>query len=434
MSARPPVDGARAHTLGVMNSKSLDAVVLRYVSLGLLFTAALIGLYLVRGVLPVFVISGVIAFALEPLLQRLERTNHSRPRAVGFVFLVYVLLLLILFSLLASAVQQGNSFIKGVPEKFGQIQGIVQKAQGRLDSLHVPLAVKDGIRRAVKDVNDTAGGSVLRLVQDAGPKILAGTGSLLLNVFLMTLISFGLMLEAQRIKGRLLMLVPAAFRRDAIRLATSINELLGRYVRGQLIVCATFGALCTVAFEVLNHVYGMQYPLVLGALAAAIYILPYFGLFVVIVVSVSTAYLTANPGQGPVCAGVTLACCIVFNISVDYGVAPRVLGRGVGLHPLMVIFALLCGFELGGPLGSIAAVPIFASLRVLAIYLFPQLVTPLPDEFAEKPVQKKPHSPVTELSRRVAKAEEKAATQKPLHVGVAGQGEIVNRILDLDEK
>jgi len=428
------VDFARAHTLGVMNSKSLDSVVLRYVSLGLLFTGVLIGLYLVRGVLPVFVISGVIAFALEPLLQRLERNNHSRPRAVGFVFLIYVLLLLILFSLLASAVQQGQSFIQGVPQKFGQIQGIVEKAQGRLDALHVPASVKEGIRSTVKNLNDTAGGSVLRVVQDAGPKIIAGTGSLLLNVFLITLISFGLMLEAQRIKGRLLMIVPALYRRDAIRLATSINELLGRYVRGQLIVCATFGALCTVAFEVLNHVYGMQYPLVLGALAACIYILPYFGLFVVIIVSVATAYLTANTGQGLVCAGVTLACCIVFNITVDYGVAPRVLGRGVGLHPLMVIFALLCGFELGGPLGSIAAVPIFASLRVIAIYLFPQLVTPLPSEFAEKPAQNKPNSTVTELSRRVADAEEQSATPKPLNGSVTGQSETVNRILDLDEK
>jgi len=428
------VNWARANTLDVMNSKSLDSVVLRYVSLGLLFTAVIIGLYLVRGVLPVFIISGVIAFALEPLLQRLERTNHSRPRAVGFVFLVYVLLLLILFWLLAGAVKQGQEFMAGAPQKFGQIQNIVQNAQTRLDSLRVPAAVKEGIKSTIKGLNATAGGSVLRVVQDAGPKILAGTGSLLLNVFLITLISFGLMLEAQHIKGRLLMLVPALYRRDAIRLATSINGLLGRYVRGQLIVCATFGALCTIAFEVLNHVYGMQYPLVLGAFAACIYILPYFGLFMVIIVSVLTAYLTANPGQGLVCAGVTLACCVVFNITVDYGVAPRVLGRGVGLHPLMVIFALLCGFELGGPLGSIAAVPIFASLRVLAIYLFPQLVTPLPDEFAEKPAEKKPHSAVTELSRRVADAEEKSATPKPLNGSVTGQSEIVNRILDLDEK
>jgi predicted PurR-regulated permease PerM len=73
-----------------------------------------------------------------------------------------------------------------------------------------------------------------------------------------------------------------------------------------------------------------------------------------------------------------VSCCIVFNLIVDYGIAPRVLGKGVGLHPLMVIFAFLCGFQLGGPLGTVVAVPVFASLRVIAIYLFPQLAAPLP--------------------------------------------------------
>jgi len=417
-----------------MNSKSLDSVVLRYVSLGLLFTGVLIGLYLVRGVLPIFIISGVIAFALEPLLQRVERGRHSRPRAVGFVFLIYLLLLLVLVSLLASAIQQGQSFLTGIPKQYQQVQTILHNAPTRIDSMRVPQSVRDGLKSALANVDSTAGQGVLGWVKDSGPKIITGTGTFIFDGFLLTLISFGFMLEAQHIKGRLLMLVPALYRRDAIRLATSINNLLGRYVRGQLIVCATFGALCTVAFEVLNHVYGMQYPLVLGAFAAFIYILPYFGLFLVIIVSVATAYLTAHHGQQMACAGITLACCVVFNLTVDYGVAPRVLGRGVGLHPLMVIFALLSGFELAGPLGSIAAVPIFASLRVIAIYLFPQLVARLPSEPDEKAARNKPNSAITELNSRVADAEQKAPARGASEGAVERTSEIVNRALSEEEK
>lgn len=373
-------------------------------------------LYLVKAVLPVFIIGGVIAFALEPLLQRLEKSGRSRGRAVAFVFGVDVLLLLILFSLLTNAVQQGQSFVQGAPQKFGQISVLIKNAQTKLDTPRIPVAVREGINSAINNANATAMERVPALVQDIGPKIVTGTGTFLINIFLITIISFGLMLEAQRIKGRLLMLVPAPYRRDATDLSTSINELLGRYVRGQLIVCATYGALATVAFEVLSRVYGMQYPLVLGAVAACLYILPYFGLAIIIVISVLTAYLTANPGQGAICAGVTFGCLVVFNLLVDYGVAPRVLGRGVGLHPLMVIFALLCGFELGGPLGSIAAVPIFASLRVIAIYLFPQLVTPLPGESPEKTGEDKAHSATTEMGQRVAMAKNKAQGQLPLRL------------------
>jgi len=63
---------------------------------------------------------------------------------------------------------------------------------------------------------------------------------------------------------------------------------------------------------------------------------------------------------------------------IDYGVTPRIVGKGVGLHPLMVIFALLAGAQIGGVLGMVLAIPLFASLRVVAIHLFPQLSAPIP--------------------------------------------------------
>ena len=72
----------------------------------------------------------------------------------------------------------------------------------------------------------------------------------------------------------------------------------------------------------------------------------------------------------------------------------------------MVIFALLCGFELGGPIGTVAAVPVFAALRVIAIYLFPQLAAPLPDESPQATSLDKPHGPVSESSKIIAEAEE----------------------------
>ena len=104
-----------------------------------------------------------------------------------------------------------------------------------------------------------------------------------------------------------------------------------------------------------------------------------------------------------------VACCLVFNLIVDYGVSPRVLGRGVGLHPLMVIFALLSGNQLGGPLGMIFAVPLFASLRVIAMSMFPQLAAPLPEESAA--VTGPPErSAESELVKTTRDAEAKAVT------------------------
>ncbi len=388
-----------------MNPKSLDAVVLRYTGFALLFVSLAVMLYLVRGVLPVFIVGGVIAYALEPLLQKLEKRGRSRGKAVGFVFGIYVLLLLVAFSLLATAVQQGQSLVERGPELFKSASKLVTTTQTRLQKLPLLPSVRDAVNNAITSATASVSKSAPTYVRDVGLNVVQGTGLFVFSVFLITLISFGLMLEAPRLKGRLMMLIPPPNRRDMTRLSASINELLGRYVRGQMVVCATFGALCTVAFEVLNHVYGMQYPLVLGAMAAILYILPYFGLALVMAVATLTAYLTATPGHGLICAALTFGLCIAFNLTVDYGVAPRVLGRGVGLHPLVVIFAILCGFELGGPIGSILGVPVVASLRVIFIYLFPQLVAPLPEDSPEATSQGTRHSPTTEMVRRVAKAE-----------------------------
>ena len=356
--------------------KTSDALIARYAGFGLLFLTVAVLVYLVRGALPVFIVAGLLAFAFEPVLQRLEKTGRSRLRAVGFVFTVILLLGAILLALLAAAFQQGQSLASNAENYNRQVLRIIDSNRERLQNSKLPDPVKTSVNEAIDNNLKSLNSRVPGLATDFAARLLAGTGSFFLNIFLLNLLTLGFMLEANRIKARLLMLVPPLYRRDATDLATSINELLGRYVRGQLIVCASFGALCTVAFEILNHVFGMQYPLVLGAVAAIVYVLPYFGLAVVLVSSIATAYLTAD--QPLPCALAVLACVVVINLVTDYGISPRVLGRGVGLHPLLVIFALVCGFHVAGPLGTVVAVPLFASLRVIAIYLFPQLAAPIP--------------------------------------------------------
>ncbi len=382
--------------------KTTDSLVARYVGFGLLFLLAAFLLYLVRGALPVFIVAGLLAFALEPVLQRLEKSGRSRLKAVGFVFIVIVLLGAILLALLAAAFQQGQSLVANIETYNSQVLKLIDSNRARLNKSKLPIAVKESINEAFDNNLQSFNARVPGLATDFAARTLAGTGSFLANLFLLNLLTLGFMIEANRIKSRLLMMVPPFYRRDVTDLATSINELLGRYVRGQLIVCLTFGALCTVAFEIISRVFGMQYPLVLGAVAAIVYVLPYFGLAFVLVVSMITAYLTSD--QPMAAAAAVLASVIVINLTTDYAVAPRVLGRGVGLHPLLVIFALVSGFHVAGPLGTVVAVPLLASLRVIAIYLFPQLAAPIPTDEAIFPNIETPPEPEATLAE-VAVAE-----------------------------
>ncbi|HVF10041.1 MAG TPA: AI-2E family transporter [Abditibacteriaceae bacterium] len=357
-------------------NRTSDAAVLRYTGYFLLFALGAYLLYLVRGVLPLFMVAALLAYAMEPALKVLERRGYSRRGAVGFVALVFVLFFFLLVALLSSAWQQVQSLNKGFANYQKGVNSLVQQNQRRLDRMRLPGDVKKGINDAIEDFKKNAVNTVGTRLQGTVTGILGSLSTLLILLIVLPIITLWFMIEMNPLRARVLMLVPPIYRRDVTEIAGSINELLGRYVRGQMIVCGLFGVLCTITFHILHFAYGMDYPLVLGIAAAFLYIVPYIGMASLAAAAGLTAYFTSS---SPVlCTAIAVGSCVVFNLVIDYGITPRVIGSGVGLHPLMVIFALLAGAQVGGILGMILAVPVTASLRVVAIYLFPQMAAPIP--------------------------------------------------------
>jgi predicted PurR-regulated permease PerM len=242
-------------------------------------------------------------------------------------------------------------------------------------------------------------------ITDKLQTIVTSLGSIMVVLVVLPIITLWLMLEMNPLRARILMLVPPIHRRVVTDIAASINELLGRYVRGQIVVCSLFGLLCTITFYILHLVYGMDYWLVLGALAAFIYIVPYIGMATIATSAGLAAYFSTNSSVP--CTVIAVGSCVIFNLIIDYGVSPRVLGRGVGLHPLLVIFALLSGAQVGGVFGMVLAIPVFASLRVIAIRLFPQLTAPIPQASAESdlPENASMHATATDIVNEAERAE-----------------------------
>lgn len=359
-------------------NKSLDATLLRYVGYGLLFLVGAYLLYAVRNTLPLFIVGGLLAYAFEPLLQRLEKRGYSRGRAVFVVFLIFLLLVVMLLALLATAWQQLQTLASNVGIYQKQAIEIAHRLQTRFEAMPMPANVRKSVLEFLPQLQTNVLGAAPDAVKNFVTTAIGSVSTLLILSLLLPIITFTMMMEMNPMRARLMMIVPPAYRRDVTEVGQNINEVLGRYVRGQMIVCSMFGALCTIAFEILAWRFQMGYPLILGLMATLLYIIPYVGLMSVAVAATATAYFTAQAPNNLLCAGLALGSCVVFNLVMDYGVSPRVLGKGVGLHPLMVIFALLSGFEMGGIAGMVLAVPLFASLRVILIYIFPQLTTPIP--------------------------------------------------------
>lgn len=383
-------------------NRSLDGIILRYIGYAAVFLGGFALLYAVRGTLPIFLVALLLAYAFEPGLQRLEKRGYTRSAAVGLVFLVFLLLFVCLLALLASAWQQVQALSANFPKYQEQAVVVSDTIRQRLDDLRLPKDVKTSIAEAITDAQHRAPQRISGFLQSAITWMLGSVGYLGVVCIVLPIITFWLMMEMSALRNRALMLVPPLYRRDVTEVGQKINEILGRYVRGQLIICSLFGILCTVAFHILSFTYGMGYPLVLGLLAAVVYIIPYIGMASIALAAGATAYFTAS---APVpCALIAVGCCVAFNLILDYGVTPRVVGQGVGLHPLMVIFALLSGAQLGGVPGMILAVPLFASLRVILIYLFPQLAAPVTILNPESEPPAKPPYKASEVLKDVGKA------------------------------
>ena len=392
-------------------NKSLDATLLRYVGYGLLFLVGAYLLFAVRNTFPIFIVGGLLAYAFEPILQRLEKRGYSRGRAVFLIFLIFLLLLAILIALLATAWQQIQMLISNADIYRQQAMLAAHRLQTRFEALPLPSNVKKSALEFLPQLQKQVLGATPDAVKNFVPTVVSSFGTLLILSILLPVITFTMMMEMNPMRARIMMLVPPVYRRDVTEIGQKINEVLGRYVRGQMIVCTTFGVLCTIAFEILSWRYGMGYPLILGLMAGLVYIIPYVGMMSIAAAATLTAYFTAHSPNQIACAGLALGSCVLFNLVMDYGVSPRVLGKGVGLHPLMVIFALLSGFEMGGIAGMVLAVPLFASLRVILIYIFPQLTAPIPSTPPESDMKTQDQS-VGNVTSKVMQQIEKATAEQ----------------------
>src|SRR5688500_4862158 len=135
-----------------------------------------------------------------------------------------------------------------------------------------------------------------------------------------------------------------------------VNSTLAAYIRAQLTACLFIGVICAVGFRLL----GLPGPLVMGFIAGLFEFVPLVGPLAVAIMAAALALLHS----GFVSAFFVLLFLGILRIVQDYVIYPRLIGQGIHLHPLAVIFAILAGHELAGVTGIFLAIPIVAILTV----------------------------------------------------------------------
>jgi predicted PurR-regulated permease PerM len=172
---------------------------------------------------------------------------------------------------------------------------------------------------------------------------------------LIPVLAFLLLKDAASIRRTLLTALPHRIQLRSHRLFEELNATLAAYVRAQLIACAVVGILCGAGFALL----GTPYAILLGIFAAVLECIPAIGPIVLAAVAVAIAAL-----HDPMLAMWTAVFLAVLRVVEDYVIYPRLIGRDIDLHPLVIILAVLAGVELDGIAGIFIAVPIVALVTV----------------------------------------------------------------------
>jgi predicted PurR-regulated permease PerM len=336
--------------------------------LGLIAALLLIWcLYRVRNILLPFIVGAIVAYVLNPAIDRLERRGWTRTNAIGVVFSVFLLLFVIAALLVIPAVAvQAQDLSANYQTYIDQGRKLLGEARrtAELWGQFVGLVPSD-VRAAFAEVGDRAQGYALVLLQES----LGWLNRSLVIVSLLIIspiVAFWLLRDYHDLGRQVQLVLPVDHRKAMRAILRDINRVAGSYLLGMGIMATIVAAYAILVLTIA----GVPFSVLFGLLTGVLYVIPYVGYPTAVVIS-GLAMAVTGRHLGPIL--IVLAILVAGNILADYGLYPRVVGRRVGLHPLVVIFALLAGGSLFGFIGVVLAVPLAGVIKVISLYFWPDL-------------------------------------------------------------
>jgi predicted PurR-regulated permease PerM len=329
----------------------LDLRTLRVVWTLLAVAGSLALLYKLRTMLLLVVFAVVFAYLIYPLVRLAERGLPGlRPRALA-IGAVYVVLIAALSTAVAVVgprlARELTALGQRIPDMSAQIQS------GRIIGNIFPhwdgADVLDGLIRSHLP-------ELLGYAQYGLTVALAWlTGAWV--VVLIPIFGFFLLRDAEGIAAGLTGLIGDHGRRElTVAIAGDLHSLVGQYVRALILLCG----LTFVVWSVVFLLAGVPYALVLAAIGGALEFLPVLGPVVGGVTAIAVALFSGFEHPW-----LLVLFVVVWRLTQDYVSSPLIMGRGVELHPGLVMFGVIAGGALGGPAGMFLSVPVIAGLRLV---------------------------------------------------------------------
>jgi predicted PurR-regulated permease PerM len=313
----------------------------------------------ITGIILLLVLSIFFAYFVSPLVEFLkrERTIGGRtvaiPKVVAIALSYLIILAAIVFAIFVILPSLSNQFPEFADQAKSYWKSLGDRTQDVMRySRRLPPPVVNAVNNAVPKVVDTVSATATELATAA-----LGYVVYIPWLILIPILAFFLLKDAESFRRSALLMLPRGrWRWRGDEFFQDINSTLAAYIRAQLTACLFIGIVCSLGFTLLRLPGG----LVMGVLAGVFEFVPLVGPLTIALLAALLAMFHA----GPFNAFLVLLFLGVLRIVQDYVVYPRLIGQGIHLHPLAVIFAILAGEKLAGVAGIFLAIPVVAIITV----------------------------------------------------------------------
>ena len=300
-----------------------------------------------------FLVGGAIAYFLDPVADRLEKVGLSRVAATTTISVIAMLVFVVAALLIIpTLIQQGVALVDSVPRIFNQLQAFLTERFPDLVDADSPI--RQTLATLGTKIQERGGELIQTLLSSA-----LGVINAVVFIVVVPVVAFYILLDWDHLVAKIDGWLPrdhAPVIRDLFR---QIDQALAGFVRGQLTVCG----ILAIYYSVGLMLTGLQFGLVVGALAGMVSFIPYIGAITGGVLAIGLALFQF--WGSPIWIGAVVAVFVIGQMLEGNYLVPKLVGQSVGLHPVVLLFALSAFGTLFGFTGMLVAVPVAAALGVL---------------------------------------------------------------------
>src|SRR4029453_2026129 len=333
-------------------------------------------IYLSQATLVLLGISFVVAYLLDPSIDHLERLGLSRTLAISLLAVVALVSLGVLFLVVIPQLQLQVRHVAGRAPRWGQ--WLYDHLTPLLEAVAPPLSRYFGIALDIESLRTYAGHlwdwgmahlpGITQGILSIFQTMFTGLANFIvgvLNILLVPVMVFYLLRDFDLLRARFYALLPPHWRPTVADWLGEIDHALGGFLRGQFTIALILATIYAVGLALM----GVPLGALLGIIAGLANLVPYMSIVAGLVPTLVLFLLSDAPSVGGVLGIILLF--IGGQLLEGVYLSPRIMGRETGLHPVVVLVAILVGGTLFGLLGIIVAVPVTAVLQV-ALHRWPQ--------------------------------------------------------------